>query len=118
MKTLATKEYTTKEVAAIVRKSLTNRYGRKNISVTKGTGTASGWIHATVETKKPHDCFCKANEVYCQRCREQIIGTTEEAKKIVYDAMWESGATFDVYYGDEPEAQANDCFMLQTRLII
>lgn len=112
------KEHSTNEIAAIVRKALTNRYGRKSVSVTKGRGTAGGWIHATIETKKPHDCFCKKGETYCQRCVERIKETSKEARKIAYDAIEKKGAKFMTYCADDGFNTDRDCFMLQTRLII
>lgn len=107
----------TKEISKTVRKVLANRYGNKNVSVTKGKGTASGWIEATIEVKQASDCFCESGQPYCANCRGQLKETSEEARKIVYAEMERVDARFMTYCSDDGFNTDRDCFLLQTRII-
>lgn len=107
----------TNEISRIVRTALRKRYGTKNVSVTKGSGTASGWIDARVEIPKPSECFCAPQEIYCSRCKEARSLTAQEARKIAYDAMKAAGAEFSSYYADDGYDTKSDCFLLDVRFI-
>lgn len=104
-----------KIVCKIVKATLAERFGYKNVSVTKGTGTASGWIRATIEVEKPHDCYCKPFEVYCSRCKELMQSVGKEARERLYTGMGEAGASFTTYYGDM-DNEPQDCFNLSIRI--
>lgn len=104
------------EVTKIVKRALAGRFGQKNVSVKKGSGTASGWVHADIEIPKPTDCHCEPDKTYCGRCREQLNATADEARKIVYAAMEAAGAEFSTYYSDDGTSDEHDCFLLQVNL--
>lgn len=102
-----------KEITPIVKKALAERFGRENVSVVKGRGTASGWVEAEILTDAAHDCFCQPREPYCDRCREKLREIGEEGRKIVYLAMEKAEAKFSTYYSDDGFGNDRDCFLLQ-----
>lgn len=106
------KAMSTTEITKIVKTALAERFGFKNVSVKRGRGTASGWVDAKVEIERPHDCFCKENEPYCSRCKEQLRDVNDEARKRVYDAMQKAGVKFSTYYSDDGYNTERDCFLL------
>lgn len=114
--TIEKKYFSTAEMTKMIRERYAIRYGRRNVSVTKGRGTASGWIDATVNIKKPYDCFCSAGQTYCRMCRDAIQATADEARKIAHSALESYGASFHTYYGDM-DNDPHDCFMLQVRIM-
>ncbi len=107
----------TKEISSLIRKVLAKRYGNKNVSVTKGKGTASGWINAIVEVPKAKDCFCKERQPHCSSCCIQLKETSEEVRKIVYAEMEKNETSFMTYCADDGFNTDRDCFLLQTRII-
>lgn len=61
-----------KEKTKVIKTALAKDFGPKNVSVTKGTGTASGWVTSTVyvmhvcdqgsecrSSRWPHESVCK-----------------------------------------------------------
>lgn len=86
----------TSEKTKIIKAALAKVYGNKNVSVRKGTGTASGWIHATVIT---------ADASHNNRLEIEII-----AKK----ALREHGTEFFTYLSDDGfNDNYRDCFLVQ-----
>lgn len=105
-----------KQLAKIIRGPLRTRYGTENVSVHCGSGTASGWIHADVEVEKPADCFCKPHDTYCERCRNRMHETAEEARKIVRIAMEKAEAKFGTYTADDGYNSEHEEFLLQVNI--
>lgn len=105
----------TKEIIKIVKLALVERWGRENVSVKQGRGTASSWVEASIEIPKPHDCHCQLMQPYCDRCREALSGASDEGKKRVYACMQSMRAEFSSYYGDM-DTEPSDCFILQASI--
>lgn len=101
------------EITKIVKSILSSRYGFKNVSVTRGKGTASGWVDARITVAKPENCFC-TNTGWCQVCREKINKTSEEAREVVYAEMEKQGKEF-YNYSDDMGGE-NDCFSLRVSI--
>jgi len=101
-----------KEVSKIVKAALAERFGRANVSVHQGSGTAYGWIDASVTIgSKPKDCFCEPRQPYCSRCREALNEAGKEGRDRVMLAMQKANAEFSHYYGDMDNEERN-CFNL------
>lgn len=105
----------TKEVAKIVREALNERWGRQNVSVRKGTGTATSWVEASVSIPMPKECGCEAHYPYCTICRDILNEANDEAQKRVYSAMEKAGAEFSTYYSDDGYNTERSCFLLSVR---
>lgn len=108
----------TKEKTKVIRKALTKLYGRENVSVRSGRGTAASWVEARVDRPKPADCYCDNNKPgYCHHCSEVYKNTREQAESEAYKAMSESGMKFSTYYSDDGYNTQRDNFLLQVSLI-
>jgi len=112
------KEYVSaNEITKIVKVALAERYGRKNVSVQKGRGTASGWVSATIEIQRPKGCYCLEGMPYCMRCREELNLAAKEARDRVYAAMDFADAEFSTFYSDDGVGNIpRDCFNLHVHL--
>lgn len=104
----------TKELSKIVRVGLAGRYGARNVSVTKGLGTASGWVDARIQIKKPYDCICSDGRGHCRMCMDTIQRTADEARKIAHGCLEKQGEKFNSYCDDMGEDR--ECFCLQVRI--
>lgn len=90
---------TTSEQCKIVKKALAARYGMKNVSVTKGSGTVCMWIHAyiTVDTLADR------------------LNVSTTARKLATEALKDAGAEISTYTADDGYDSENDCLLIQVR---
>ena len=117
-----------KERAKVIRKALAQTFGNENVSVKKGTGTASSWVNAYVEAERPADCVCefetkywngtiaekpfRANP-YCTACKAEHNRVAEAARKISGEAMQKAGYEHSAFCGDDGYNTEHDEFILQ-----
>ena len=73
-----------------IKKALAKKYGYKNVSVKNGSGTAWGWVDATVKIDEPKD-------------RAEADRIREEAKTISRNALKEIGLKFYTYNENSEE---------------
>lgn len=106
----------TSEITKIIKHALAQRYGHKNVSVYKGTGTARHWVNAYINLDRPRHCFCGDNMARCHICTQFQKDTSEEARMIVKVTMKNAGAEFATYWSDDGYAEY-ECFHLQTHLM-
>lgn len=100
-----------------IKNALGSRYGRSNVRVASGTGTARAWVEVMVRIARPHDCYCEKGNELCRMCLDARKNASNEARKIAYAAQAKSGEQFASYCTDDPSAESRDCFMLQVQLI-
>lgn len=93
-----------KQITKLVKKTLAAKYGHINVSVKRGRGTAWGWVEATVELDAP--------ETPSQAIR---TAETQEAMRLVYEAMAKAGLKFYTYTSDDGYDTQRDEFLLQLR---
>ena len=113
MKLYTPQEYVpTSDKTRIIKRALKAHFPKgTKISVTKGQGTASGWITAKVTIDKPADCEDKESE-YC-RCRNCNLlqkDTSEMVDKIAVTALAEVGTKFTTYTADDGYNSQHICF--------
>jgi len=87
--------------ASIIKKALVKTYGRKNVSVIKGRGTASSWVEARVKVSNPL-CGCNENVIgRCETCKNVFIEHRHEIEKIANEALRANGAEHSTFYADD-----------------
>lgn len=105
-----------KERARVIRAELVKVFGRANVSVTKGTGTARSWVVAKVDVGRPADCTCiftdkywngtpapkpYRNQPYCEACKRVY----NEADKLLHEksneAMRRAGYEHSTFTSDD-----------------
>lgn len=116
MSQIAGEYVATKEITKIVKLALVERWGRENVSVRKGRGTASHWVEASIEIPHAHDCHCQPMQFYCDRCRFAQIEAAAEARKRVEIAMEHHETKFSQYSSDDGFGDDRDCFILQVSI--
>jgi hypothetical protein len=79
-----------KQVKAI----LSKQYGRGNVSVKGGRGTAHGWCEVYITIPRPEGCTCVPEGFYCQACKDAMNGKGKEAESLL------SGVEFYKYPDD------------------
>jgi len=84
----------------IIKDRLSSIFGRENVSVTQGKGTASGWCHIDINAKSP-ECN-QGHEFACYDCSEWSCGTRQnqiqKLKRKVEEAI--KDLHFYTYYDD------------------
>jgi hypothetical protein len=86
-----------------IKKALAAHFPAKDISVTKGTGTASHWISTRVTVSRPAECNCEVVGRYpaCFSCRNYVNRIDKYVESIASKALTDLGANFDTYYSDD-----------------
>jgi len=107
----------TREKTKAIKKRLVAVYGAKNVSVLKGTGTASHWITSTVYIERPSTCICSEEErgrwPNCDACRAMSRETDQRVEEIAALALQELGAVFGTYYSDDyTDSTPHDCHLI------
>ena len=117
-----------KERAKVIRVALAKFFGSENVSVRKGTGTASSWVHANVEAERPIGCVCEFTSTYwngepapkpyrknpyCTACKEQYNNTSEAMRKLSNEAMKQAGYEHSTYYADDGYNSEHSEFLTQ-----
>lgn len=106
----------TKENAKVIKKILSNLFGYQNVTVRKGSGTATGWITAHVNLFKDEYCTCEETlKVYgypktCPSCKQQMAG----AHTRFNDAR--GNYKLDLYTYSDDMGGENECFNLSFRV--
>lgn len=101
----------TVELCKMTKRALVGLGIFSKVSVTRGRGTASGWVNADVEITAPEDCFCTSDSTRCPRCIEQLRfarGKADEATKNIPYHTWTSDDGYDT--------ERDEC-IIQVRLI-
>ena len=99
----------TKVKAKIIKEALKKHLPEaEKISVRKGTGTASGWITATITMKKP--CSCEATYCGCNESHEFRCKTRETVDNIARTALEEAGTAFYSFTADDGYGTQHSCF--------
>ena len=78
-----------KQVKAI----LSKQYGRANVSVKGGRGTAYGWCEVYITIPRPKACTCEPEGFYCRVCKDAMNGISSEAERMLSDVEF-------YHYGD------------------
>jgi hypothetical protein len=76
-----------------VKTILSNKYGKGNVSVKGGRGTAYGWCEVYITIPRPKACTCEPEGFYCQVCKDAMNGKCEEAESLLTDVEF-------YHYGD------------------
>ncbi len=98
-----------------IKKALAAHFPAKDISVTKGTGTASHWISSRVTIDRPTDCACDplaSNGYYrtCDSCKAAHRAADTLIDDVAAKALKDIGAGFSSYYSDDyTDSTARDC---------
>ena len=99
----------------MVKEVLSPAFGRSNVSVKSGRGTARGWVCASITVLKSKLCVCKENELYCGYCRQSIQETEARAENLVYSHQ--PKIEFNNFYSDNyPEPRKLNCFLLTVNI--
>ena len=96
------------EETKIIKTALAEKYGYKNVRVTRGKGTAGGWIgaHVQLQQAKPQCENCKIQTFnICYQCGNKRSEARNEVYRIAKDAMTKAGKTFGTWYGDDDYAK-------------
>lgn len=96
------------EITAIIKQALAAKYGYKNVSVGRGTGTASGWVHAHVNLQDPEPkCeMCPVSDFgRCYKCSQIRQDARNKVYRIAKDAVVAAGQSFGTWYGDDDYAK-------------
>lgn len=107
---------TTKEQSREVKNRLSKLFGKQNVIVRKGRGTASGWIETRVFVSPPSQCFCqKFREEegfgYCFNCKQKMNSVSQIIKEKTADIP------FYTYCPDDGYNSESKCFLIQVDLI-
>ena len=120
---------TASERAKVIKQGLKKQFS--DVSVKKGTGTASSWVSAYVTINRPVDCACEwsgtywngtkapkpfRSTQYCQSCKNAYNTTSEIATKLSYQAMKDANYEHSTYYSDDGYNTPRDEFMLQVEV--
>jgi hypothetical protein len=96
------------------KKALVKVFGKENVRVQRGRGTAYGWVEASINIKKLDTCSCPETIIFltdrCQDCKDLY----NEAKNKAYGAV--RNIEFYTYYGDMDNEPRNE-FLLNINLI-
>jgi len=80
-----------------VKEILSKHYGKGNVSVKGGRGTAYGWCEVYITIQRPKACICEPEGFYCQVCKDAVNGISSEAESLL------SGVEFYHYGDNSPE---------------
>lgn len=117
-----TKYASTKEIGAAIKKALIPAFGRENVSVTKGRGTASHWLHTDVNITVPEKCYCEhpgsswGNKM-CAECREVYNAAEKKMNQLANDAAKALGGFSSYYSDDYADSRPYDCHLAQIHFI-
>lgn len=112
----------TKEKTAAIKKALVPHFGAKNVSVTKGKGTASGWVHTTVEIPVPKGCTCEQPGIswgnnMCVTCRAAYEAADAKMNTLADEVVAKLGGFSSYYSDDYSDSRPRDCHLSQVRFI-
>lgn len=96
---------TTSNKVKIIKKALKKQFPEAKISVTKGTGTASGWITSSLELKKLFTTEEEQRQIY----RHDHAVVEEIAQK----ALKEAGTEFYTYFADDGYGTERSCHSIR-----
>ena len=120
-----------KERARVIRVALAEKFGTHNVSVKKGTGTASSWVEAHIYGERPADCTCEWSDVYwngdkapepyrktnyCEACKIAVDIIYEHARKLSNEAMQNAGYKHSTYTSDDGYNSEHSEFLLQASI--
>ena len=89
------------KLCAPIKKALVAKFGRENVTVRNGSGTAWGWVEIGLQVSEPLNCVCKPGDCYCPACREAIGSITKEAYKLIHEALNSAGLKPYTYCADD-----------------
>lgn len=98
----------TTERNKIIKKVLSEKYGRKNVVVRAGKGTASSWVEIGVTTPKPACENIKTNG-HCSVCREMERDLVKEIEDISRKELAKHGMKFSTYISDDGYDSEREC---------
>ena len=85
-----------------IKKALSREFGRKNVRVRGGRGTAYGWVDVTVTIPVPDDFQIIEDGHYTQEAKEAMDRTHRRVIEILKrEGLWEQ---LGIYYDDMPDA--------------
>jgi thiamine pyrophosphate-dependent acetolactate synthase large subunit-like protein len=96
------------EITSIIKKALSKKYGYKNVRVTRGSGTAYGWVSAHVKINAPEpkcEMDTTSNWGRCYKCSEKYREYSQEVYRISKEAITKAGQKFGTWYGDDDYAK-------------
>jgi hypothetical protein len=117
-----------KERARVIRVALAEKFGTHNVSVKKGTGTASSWVNAYIYGERPADCTCKWSDTYwngekapkpyradvlCEACKIASNTLYEQGKQVSNEAMQKAGYEHSTFTADDGYNSEHSEFILQ-----
>lgn len=112
----------TKEKAAAIKKAIAPVFGRSNVSVTKGSGTAAHWIHTDVLIPVPTGCSCENpgiswGDKMCATCRTAYNAAEAKMNELANQAVKELGGFSSYYSDDYADSSPYDCHLAQVKFI-
>ncbi|VDM14931.1 unnamed protein product [Wuchereria bancrofti] len=118
-----------KDRAKVIRSAFVKEFGKANVSVQKGRGTASSWVEAHIYAERPKDCVCeftdtywngqkapkpyRKNAGYCPACKAEYERVNKLAKELENKAMQTAGYEHSTYYADDGYNTEHSEFLLQ-----
>lgn len=108
----------TRDKTKAIKAALIPVFGRTNVSVVKGTGTASHWITSTVKIDRhagcTNDCKYWPN---CDLCRAIVRDADDRVRSISAKALRDMGADFGHYYSDDySDPTPHNCHLINVRV--
>lgn len=112
-----------KERAKVIRKAFAGEFGSENVSVKKGTGTASSWVESHIYGVRPSGCTCTFTDKYwdgrqapkpyrssnyCEECLKEHKRIDEIARKLERETMQKYGYEHSTYYDDGGYGEHNE----------
>lgn len=112
----------TKEKTAAIKKALVPLYGSANVSVTKGSGTASHWITTRVQINIARACQCENpgrsyGDKRCSLCRDAYRGAESFIKKTANEVVAKLGGFSSYYSDDYSDSRPHDCHLVDVVFI-
>lgn len=98
----------------IIKHELRKIYRSKEVSVTKGRGTASGWIDVDVTVPPSHDCYC--SEGTCAACIEKRKREHDRISGVIRRLKEEKKIELYTYTSDDGIGGDSDCLLIQVRV--
>lgn len=112
----------TKDKAAAIKKALVPVFGHGNVSVKKGTGTASHWITTNVSIPVPAGCTCAMPGIswgdnMCGTCRAAYDAAGKKMDAIANAVVAKMGGFSSYYSDDYSDSRPYDCHLSRVTFI-
>lgn len=106
------------QITSILKQALAKKYGYQNVRVWRGTGTAYGWVHASIQLQKKQ-ASCEMDIVQpwgqvekCYKCQESWRNDQRQAEELSYKAVKDANLSFGHCYSDDGYGTQRSEFLL------